>query len=377
MDRSIPPTPPGALSPARLRQVVDSLEEGVAILDAHGVIEFINARGQEILRVPALEMLGHRLVDFRWEIIGADETPLPREDHPALKAVATGKPQARTVLGMRTPAVDGETVWVEVSATPMAPEHGDGPPGSLTTFRDVSTRVAAERALKEAAEFKDQIIGLVSHELRAPLVSILGGLSFLAPYIEGADEDGQRLYDMAVRNARLLERLVNDLLDIERLEGGQVALELQSTRLADLLEEARSLALRSAEDRGVKLEEVDVVDGEVSLDHDRILQVLTNLLSNAVKFSDPGGSVRLRGRLDEGALEVEVIDEGRGIPEDQAERVFERFVQVHPSDASDRGGAGLGLAIARAVVMRHGGRIWVEPNPGRGSCFRFRIPLAS
>jgi len=485
---------PEALSLERLAQVVDALHEGVAILNAEGVVDFINPSGEQILRVPAGEVLGWRLLDFRWEIVDRDGHPLPREAHPALRVLETGVAEPTVVVGLRAPAVEGMgTVWVEVTARPLQNEGEPRPHGSVSTFRDVTGRMEAEAALrasearyqmltqsvptgifhmdasgaciwvndawstltgrapeealgagwmeiihpddvvlvsgewqrkaeagedyalehrvlavdgvvrwvfcrstrlyaedgafighigsltditeaKTSALLKDQLLGLASHEIRAPLVAIQGGLTFLEPYISDADEDGRRLYDIACRNANLLERLVRDLLDIDRLEGGQVPLSVERVALGALLVEAREAHLAAAQERGVVLDAPGGGDVEVSVDRDRILQILNNLLSNAVKFSEPGGRVRMDLEVQDGGVVVGVHDQGRGLPAELHERVFERFVQADPADSAERGGTGLGLAIARAIAHRHGGRIWVESEPGRGASFRFFLP---
>lgn len=490
------PTPraPEALSLERLKQVVDALHEGVAILNAEGVVDFINPSGEQIFHFPAGELVGWKALDFEWEIVDRDGRPLPREAHPALRVLETGEPQPTTVLGFRAPSVEGMgTVWVEVTSRPLQNEGEARPHGSVSTFRDVTARMEGEAALrasearyhmltqsvptgifhmdadgacvwvndawstitgrtheealgagwvdaihpedlsrvsaewerrakaeedyalehrvlsadgvvrwvfcrstrlyaedgaflghigsmaditeaKTAALLKDQLLGLASHELRAPLVAIQGGLTFLEPYIRDADQDGRKLFDIARRNANLLERLVRDLLDIDRLEGGQQPLDVERIPLRPLLVEAREGHLAAAGDRGVVLDPPEGGDVEVSVDRDRILQILNNLLSNAVKFSEPGGRVRLDVTTREGGVVVGVHDQGRGIPGELHERVFERFVQADPADSAERGGAGLGLAIARAIAHRHGGRIWVESEPGKGASFRLFLP---
>ncbi|GMV04411.1 MAG: hypothetical protein AMXMBFR53_06920 [Gemmatimonadota bacterium] len=487
------PRSPEALTLERLRQVVDVLEEGVAILGADGVVEFINASGEEILGVPAGQLLGWKLLDFRWEIVDENGAPLRREDLPPLKVLRTGVPEGPIIVGMTSPAVE-EMRWVEVSARPLQAEREAQPHGAVSSFRDVSPRLTATRALrasearyqsvvesvpagifhlapdgscvwvndawsrifglpaeaglgfgwmdgihpddldavkerwataeatgdpyllehrvvrpdgevrwvvcrsaeqrdalgrsegyigsvtditetKEAGLIKDQLIGLVSHELRSPLLAIVGGLTFLEPYVDDADEDGRRLYEIALRNARLLERMVRDLLDIERLRAGQLQLELGDVDLASLLGEARDVMLPLAEERGVSVE-TTVADGVTArADRDRLLQVLTNLLSNAVKFSDPGSRVTVEATRADRQIVFLVRDTGRGIPAEYHERIFERFGQVDAADAAERGGAGLGLAISRAIVLGHRGRIWVESAPGEGASFYFTLPV--
>lgn len=261
----------------------------------------------------------------------------------------------------------GEVRWVLCRMVEERDDQGEriGYHGSVT---DITTG-------KLSGHEKDQLIGLVSHELRAPLVSIRGGLTFLEPYISGVDADGRRLFDMAVRNAEVLDRLVRDLLDIERLEAGRLVLEPTDVDPLALLREARGMVLSQAEDRGVAIVIPDDVGPSVWVDWDRLLQVATNLLSNAVKFSDPGGVVTVAVEEAPERVVLSVRDHGRGIPSDFHERIFERFIQVDSADGAERGGTGLGLAISRAIVAAHGGRIWVESAPAAGSTFFLELPV--
>ncbi len=370
------PKPLEALTPERLRAVVDVLDEGVVVLDSDGVVVLANRAGTEVLGVPRDRLVGRRLTDLDWGITDADGTPLDRGDHPVLIAARTGEEQPPATLGFVVDA-EAEPLWVDVGVRILEGAGTETPSLIVASFRDVSTRIEAEEALRAAGQLKDQIIGMASHELRTPLVSIRGALTFLEPYVKDADQDGQRLYEMAIRNTLLLERLVTGLLDIERLEGGRISLELEAHSLSALLQDAMDVVSAPAEERGVLLHREDAADRSVHVDRDRILQVITNLLSNAVKFSEPGSVVRVQAGASEDGVHIRVHDRGRGIPPDYLDRIFERFGQVDPSDAVERGGVGLGLPIARAIVSKHGGRIWAESTWGQGSTFHLVLPTAA
>ncbi len=455
----------------------------------------MNPAGERILNLQPGEMLGSRLMDFRWEIVDLEGNELPRESLVTLRAMETGEPAGPVVVGMTSNAVP-ELAWVEVTTRPLRRPGAPPPYATVTSFRQVTDRVRAEQTLREsekryetlaqsvpvgifhtdargaclwvnhawtgitglshedslgeawadglhpedrdrvfaawkaanaasepyrcehrylhadgtvkwvicravpqldpqgrtvgwvgsvtdvteaksAAVLKDRIIGHVSHELRAPLISIRGGLGFLAPYLEGAGEEPRRFFDMAVRNTDLLERLVRDLLDIERLQAGQAGLEMGPVVVSDVLNEAVGVVLSQAEARGVALRDAPSGSLRVTGDRDRLLQVFTNLLSNAVKFSEEGGEVWTDVTEAGDAVTVGVHDRGRGIaPEDHA-RIFEPFHQVGVERGSRPAGAGLGLAIARAIVDQHGGRIRVESALGRGASFFVTLPASS
>jgi len=492
-------TPSHAYDPdflaGRMLDVVGALEEGFAVLDAAGVIQFMNPATVRMFSMDVEGVLGQRLLELPWEIEGTDGTQIPKEAHPSLMALADGTAHGPEVIGVTVPTLT-KKLWLEVTARPLLAEDGEAVDGSVALFRDIGDRRAAEHALrsseqrfetltsmvpvgiyqadvngqciytndawceiagitpeeavgegwasalhpddreriwneweaatksggefrseyrykhgdgevrwvigaaiphdsvngspvgflgsvtdvteqKAAAMMKDQLIGLVSHELRAPLVAIGGALGHLKPQTADLDDQGRRLYDMAVRNTRFLERLVTEMLDIERMEGGVATLNRKSISALDIMTEAAELITAVQGEAGVTIE---VLGGDAALsvdaDHDRMLQVLANLLSNAVKASSPGTRVTVEAERDQHEVVFAVRDQGRGVPEDLTERIFERFVRVERGDETDHRGVGLGLAIARAIVTRHGGRIWVESTLGQGSAFYFTIPGA-
>ncbi len=184
------------------------------------------------------------------------------------------------------------------------------------------------------------------------------------------------MLDIAVQNTDRLVRLINDILDIERIESGEVSMVRRSTSAAALMTQAREVMETLADDAGVTLS-VDPVTAELWADPDRIMQTLTNLLSNAIKFSPVGTTVWLRAERRGEELFVSVADQGRGIPADRLDAIFERFQQVDSSDSRDKGGTGLGLPICRSIVHQHGGDIWVESTLGEGSTFFFTLPVRS
>ncbi len=214
----------------------------------------------------------------------------------------------------------------------------------------------------------------MSHELRTPLTSIRGALGLVAGGAMGELPGGaKRMVDIAAQNADRLVRLVNDILDIERIESGKVSMELQRCSIAELLERAVREMKPMADAAGLSLSN-EGGDAVVVADPDRIVQTATNLLSNAIKFSTAGGQVRIHTHSVNGEVRVSVSDEGRGIPAEHQARIFDRFQQVDASDSREKGGTGLGLAICKSIVERHGGRIWLESETGRGSTFYFTLP---
>lgn len=222
---------------------------------------------------------------------------------------------------------------------------------------------------KELDRIKDEFISTVSHELRTPLTSIRGALGLLSSGVAGqVDAKAQNLLRIANNNTDRLVRLINDILDLQRMDSGQAPLQLRPCLLPEVVSQAADTMRSMADTAGVRLDVVPAGGEPIAFegDPDRMQQVLCNLLSNAIKFSPPGSAVRVESRVEDGTLLLRVEDRGRGVPADKLESIFERFGQVDPSDARQKGGTGLGLAICRAIMAQHGGEVWAERNDENG-----------
>jgi len=259
------------------------------------------------------------------------------------------------------------------------------------TVSDLSRKLEAarlrqkedERELTERSaldSLKDEFVSTVSHELRTPLTSIRGALGLLSSGVLGTvDAKAQNLLRIALTNTERLIRLINDILDLERMDSGRSVLDVRRCSLPDLIYQATETMNAMAEAASIRITispEASAVLPSVFFDgdSDRILQVLTNLLSNAIKFSPSGSTVTIDVETPPEALIFRIADQGRGIPEDQLEAIFERFKQVEYSDSRHRGGTGLGLAICRSIVQQHGGTIWAQRNPIKGVSMCVRLP---
>jgi PAS domain S-box-containing protein len=259
---------------------------------------------------------------------------------------------------------DGSVLPIEASIATLA----DGRVQIIA--RDISGRRELER-------LKDEFVSIVSHELRTPLTSIRGALGLLeSGKLAAAPEKASRMLTVAVANTDRLIRLINDILDVERIDSGAVEMELAWCDARALATQVIEELHPVAEQAGVRL---TMHGDDVRLwgDADRLTQTLTNLVSNAIKFSHRDSVVSIGFSTSHAGVEYEVRDSGRGIPRDKLESIFERFQQVDASDARDKGGSGLGLAICRSIVAQHGGRIWAEQNVGGGSVFKFVLPQKS
>ena len=230
---------------------------------------------------------------------------------------------------------------------------------------------------KELDQTKSEFISIASHELRTPMTSIKGSLDLLLGGFAGEVNDETReLLVIAHSGCERLIRLINDILDLSKIEAGKMQLRLHRMNLVDSVQRSVRTVKSYADSLNVKLE-VEAAEPlpEILGDKDRLDQVVTNLLGNAIKFSPPEGTVTVSVKAVEDGVECRVIDTGPGIPADQVDRIFDKFHQV-VGPSKKKGGTGLGLTIARALVVEHNGHIWAESQLGRGSQFNFTIPAA-
>ena len=224
---------------------------------------------------------------------------------------------------------------------------------------------------KQLDTLKDEFISTVSHELRTPLTSIRGALGLLSAGVMGkVDDKALNLLRIASTNTDRLVRLINDILDLERMDAGRAPLHLRRCSLSELVLQAVETMRSMADASEIRIEIVPELQADPIVfegDSDRMQQVLVNLLSNAIKFSPRGSSVRVLGGYDGENLLLRIEDRGRGVPTDKLETIFDRFHQVEASDARQKGGTGLGLAICRSILAQHGGSIWAERNDIHGN----------
>jgi len=340
--------------------LLNSVGDGICGVDRHGLVSFANPAAARLLGADAAALTGKSIHDL---LHGFAPPARQCGDDCALR-LAMGRNAA--AAGEETIfRLDGTSFAAEYFATPILDQGRSS--GSVISFRDVSQRNALDR-------LKDEFISTVSHELRTPLTSIRGALGLLSSGILGqVNEKAANLLRIALTNSDRLVRLINDILDLERIQSGREPLSFRSIQLAEVVRQAIDGMQPVADAAGVQLIH-DTVQVEITADGDRLLQVLTNLLSNSIKFSPANSTVSVMLRPGANGVTMSVIDHGRGIPADKLESIFGRFQQVDASDSRQKGGSGLGLAICRSIVMQHSGRIWAERNRVRGSTFRVFLP---
>jgi len=236
----------------------------------------------------------------------------------------------------------------------------------VTELQDANTKLA------ELDRLKSNFIAIASHELRTPLTLILGYASFLR---QEADEAASKKLDMVLQGATQLQRLIEDMVNLNHLETGSVELSWSEFDLRTLIQETIERQQQFALARSLEIDiSMPIAPLSVRADREKIDIVLNNLLNNAIKFTPPGGRIQVTMRPQTGAVAVSVIDTGIGIPADELAHIFERFHQVASHLTRCEGGMGLGLPIAQGIIELHGGRIWAESVKGRGSRFTFTLP---
>lgn len=349
--------------------LLNSVGDGIYGVDSRGVITFINPSGARTLGYAAEDLIGRHAHD-QFHAPESDGTPYDYQQCYIAEAIATGL----TTSGEEDFYVgaDGRRIPVEVTSSPL---HSDvSMPGAVIVFRDITSR-------REVDRMKQEFVSVVSHELRTPLTAIRGALGLLSGDRLGElSPQARRMIGIALDSTERLGRLVNDILDIERMESGSMPMDFRDHWVSELVTTAVTQLRPIAAEAGVRIS-AEPASGEVNADADRIVQTLVNLIGNAIKFSPAGGVVTvgagpmiMEEDSDQPTIVFTVRDQGRGIPQDMLEQIFERFEQVDSSDGREMGGSGLGLSISRSIIERHGGRIWAESPPGGGAIFHFTLP---
>ncbi|QDU20276.1 hybrid sensor histidine kinase/response regulator [Urbifossiella limnaea] len=354
--------------PDRVKATLNTLSEGVVVLDRHGVIALANDAFGRAVGVPADDLRGRRASDLPWS---AGAVPISEAEHPWVKVLRDAAPQTGHVLGLRA----GEGKTLSVNSTPILADDGSCR-GALATFDDL-TPVEKARATAEAANrAKSEFLANVSHEIRTPMNAIMGMTELV---LEGGRLTGEQRECLGIvgESATALLGVINDLLDLSKIEAGKFDLDPADFDLRAVLDDTlQGLALR-AHTKGLELGcdiPADVPDVLVG-DAGRLRQVVVNLVGNAIKFTH-AGEVFVRVRVGERSagvanLLVSVVDTGIGIPSDKLQAVFEPFTQADGGTSRKYGGSGLGLTISAHLVRLMGGEVWAESTVGRGSAFHF------
>lgn len=404
---------PWKVVPTQLEAVLSSMREGLMLFDAEGRLLTANPAALRIFGFESLDECRRQLEELpatlEWYDTGG--RPLPVRQRP-LERVLRG--QSFSGLEVQVRRSHTGAMWVgSFGGAPVPSPEGEASLAVLT-FRDVTAQkqeqwwcgqlsmasIDTERAVasseerrttqlialntelelrnrdvERASQLKSEFLASVSHELCIPLNSIMGFSDLLAEETPGQLNDKQRRFLGHIRKAaqRLL-KLINQILDLSKIEAGRLELRCESFHLAAVLSETLALIGPLASAKGVAVHNQAPPDFEVFADRVWLGLILNNLLSNAIKFTAEGGEVRIECAAQDGFVSISVSDSGVGIPPEEHQAIFEEFYQVGATTQGAREGVGLGLAIARRLVHQHGGRIWVESQPSLGSRFSFTLP---
>ena len=342
-------------SEEQLRLITDALPVLICYVDADQRYRFNNKTYTEWFG-HSVEAIEGRLVR---EIIGDSYY---QQAQPYIKKALSGQ----AVHYELTTAISKDKIR-DLAATYIPDIEVDGKiRGFFGLIDDISDRKANDR-------IQNEFISMVSHELRTPLTAIHGSLKLMSMMQQNASLKEKELVAIALKSTDRLSRLINDVLDLERIESSRLNMTLQDCDLAELMTQAAQAMEPMARELEVRLV-VEPVNITISLDSDRIIQTLTNLLSNAIKFAPPDSDITLSATQQAQTILICVEDSGPGIPTDKLDIVFERFQQVNSKESRRLGGTGLGLAICKQIVQQHGGKIWVDSKLGEGSTFCFTLP---
>ena len=355
---------------AKSRAILESIADGVLVLDQHGRVLLVNPAAEDLLGFAALALEGEH---FR-HILGLGETPVHRELAQALYGELREALDPDTGAGQMAEGsvrLEAGSRVLAMNTAPLVLSSGSVA-GVVAALRDISREAEVER-------LKNEFISTVSHELRTPMTSIKGYTDLLFLGMAGGLTDAQRNFLQIIKsNADRLTALVNDILDISRIETGRIGLVVEALHLTGIIDQVVASFREQYREKGVQLEWQPPEElAEVRGDAARVTQVLSNLLANAWHYTPPEGCVQVDVREAGPFVQVDVVDTGIGIAPEDLDRIFDRFYRADHPLVQEVGGTGLGLSIVKMFVEILGGEIWVKSQLGEGSTFSFSLPLMS
>jgi PAS domain S-box-containing protein len=348
---------------ATLDSVMNSLVDGLILVDKRGRIAYMNPRAEGLLGLTSSALVGHAADAIDREIqerLAQPETVL------AQLRSATADPQSMPAVEFTVTVDDARTLQARFFSIQGV---GGGSLGLGLLLRDITRE-------KELDQMKSQLLSTVSHELRTPLASIKGFATTLLRQDVEWDEGSRREFLSIINDeSDRLTELISNLLDMSRIEAGTLRIEIEPIDLPPIIEETATEFQMMTRDHMIQTHLPPVLP-PVMADPRRARQVLRNLVENAVKYSPNGGPITISAQVQADHVQASIADQGIGIERKQLDHIFDRFYQVDSASTRRVGGSGLGLSICKAIIEAHSGQIWVESQPNLGSTFHFTLPLA-
>ena len=356
------------VSETRYRRLFETAKDGILILDAEtGVIVDVNPFLVEMLGFSYEQFVGKEI----WEI-GLFKDIASNKD----KFIKLQRQEYVRYEDLPLEAADGRQIDVEFVSNVYLVDHKKV---IQCNIRDITERKREEKEVKEklmeTMKMKSDFISMVSHELRSPLGVIKEGINLVLEGLAGNINDEQKdLLDTAKKNTDRLERLINNVLDFQKMDSGKMWFDIRENDINEAVLEVNKAMSLAAKEKGLDLA-VDVDDSipKTGLDRDKIIQVLTNLVSNAIKYTEKG-SITISTKQEDNTVHVIVQDTGIGIKAEDMQKLFRAFKQLDGGIGKKKGGTGLGLVISKEIILAHKGKIWAESKHGKGSIFHFTIP---
>jgi PAS domain S-box-containing protein len=344
----------------RLQSILDTMAEGVGIIDATGQLVYANQMAQEILGLTERQIKSRTYDDPNWINLRVDGSILPSEDHPMAIMMRTGTPIYDQEIAVQPPGKD--RFYISINAAPIKDKDGNIS-GGIGTFMDVTNR----RLLMQQ---KDEFISVASHELKTPITSLQASLQLLDRIKNRPGADLSKLVDQSMRSLTKLNHLVSDLLDVSRIAQGQLMLRKSTFPIAELLNDCCNYIRDTSK---FDLVTEGAVNISVYADQLQIDQVLINLVNNAVKYAPDSNRIVILIEELEQEVKISIKDNGPGIPETKVPHIFEKYYRVDHTDRQTTG-LGLGLYICAEIIKKHGGEIGLESILGAGTTFWFTLP---
>jgi PAS domain S-box-containing protein len=353
---------------ADLLATVETIPAALMIFNVDGSVRLRNRAATDVFGIEPQSPELRRNYWSRFKRIANDGSQIPGDEWISARALR-GETVRNEELEIHHP--DGRVFPILASGAPLRNELGHVA-GAVEAFQDISR-------LREVDKMKDEFVSIVSHELRTPLTSIRGSVQLVLDEPASVpDEEHRHLLQIALNNCERLVRIINDILDISKIESGNVSLRKKAANVSDLVRQSVDVVETPARHAHVTLAvNVPANIRPVMVDPDRIVQALVNLLSNAVKFAPSHSTVDISVTGTEQMVTIVVADHGEGIAPENLNRLFRKFQQVDSSASRRKGGTGLGLAITKALVEQHGGRIFVDSELNKGTRFSITLPAAT